>query len=150
MIDAAKRRLVDDPFASAICRALSPLLWDPQFEQEKHQDMEQRHSQARVLCFQCPCLRDCEQRLSEFERQGVGISGVVAARYSDVPAMARNNGHSQLECSICGERMRPQSDMHAEERRRPGSMKGVSRFHMGEGKCDTCWPKFHPEVKGDK
>ncbi|MBA1834149.1 hypothetical protein [Corynebacterium wankanglinii] len=105
-----------------------------------------RHDRARGLCQCCPVLEACEQYLSDMERAGVGVDGVIAGRYSDTPTRGWNSGPKKLppapyegqqtHCRACRTAMWPQAadpELVATQ--------GGPR-HLGEGLCEHCYPRF--------
>ena len=115
-------------------------LWDTKVDGETTVDvMRQRNQKAMVMCQACPLLEVCEAMLSDHEKQGIAISGVVAGRYSDVPVHASSQGAEprQSTCRGCHEQMRPQYvSSHSKKRNQP------EQRHMGEGLCDRCYPQI--------
>lgn len=99
------------------------------------------HAWARRLCLMCPVLEACEAYLSDQERAGNHIDGVIAARYSDVCAPGTFPDRRQTHCSGCGKAMRPQRERGlsgvAKKRHKP-----PRRKHVGEGLCDKCYPRL--------
>lgn len=103
------------------------------------------HEQARLLCATCPALEACEADLSEAERAGKSIAGVVAGRYCDLPAARASLSppkvlprpevaEQQSHCRGCGELMWPQCT--------PPARVAASNApqHHGEGLCENCYP----------
>ena len=119
---------------------MQPSLWDAKRDgADTVEDMLFRHRKARVYCHQCPLLDACEAMLSEHEKLGIAISGVVAGRYSDVSQGAVTQGADprQRTCRGCHEPMQPQ---HVAPRRRKKPLH--VRIHVCEGLCDECYPRF--------
>ena len=115
---------------------------------DKAVDRDPAHAKARVLCAQCPELEACEADLSEAERAGKSIAGVVAGRYCDLPAARASLAppkvlprpevvEQQSHCRGCGALMWPQC---TPPRRVAES---TAPQHKGEGLCDECWPQMH-------
>lgn len=102
--------------------------WEGRLDYEKTPVLEQRHHRARVLCQRCPALAECEDRLAQFEREGLPVDGVVAGRYCDV---AQVNREYQSHCAGCGKRLLAQ----AGKKLRAGQV-----HHVGEGLCTECYP----------
>lgn len=119
--------------------ATRPSLWDPTFPGEPVKNALARQQQARLLCATCPLLGACERMLSDAERRGVLVGGVVAGRYSDIPQQHGKEGDLYQErCRACGKQMLPQAEPPIQARGRR-SKKHPLR-HMGEGLCDKCYP----------
>lgn len=106
---------------------------------------EAAHAKARMLCASCPALEACEAYLSDMERAGISVAGVVAGRYSDLALSATPSRkikklpeedavERQATCRGCGQRMWPQfatPDLIAQT---------PAPQHCGEGLCENCWP----------
>lgn len=103
-------------------------LWDGQRRFEKSEEMKRRHSRARIMCWRCPALDDCEARLAEFEDRLEHIDGVVAGRYSIV--RPDFNGNLQKLCAGCGQALKIPNSRNS----------GLD--HVGEGLCRDCYPEF--------
>lgn len=128
-----------DFFPSGICmrsryRKLKVSPWDSQVGKEKPEEVKRRQSEARLLCLRCPLLQECEQYLTDMECEGKHVSGVVAARYSDVIPHSFEN--YQETCRGCSRPLRP----HLPKRRNqdPNCVQ-----HQGEGLCRDCYPLMH-------
>ena len=124
--------LIDD--GQGICQRMAAKshpdaqLWEGQLRFEKQEEMQRRHLRARILCWRCPALEDCEARLAEHESRFEHVDGVVAGRYSII----RPDYHGNLQklCAGCGQALKiPRS-------RNPGL------DHVGEGLCRDCYPEF--------
>lgn len=130
--------------------------WDGKVVKERHHppagDMTlHRHEEARLLCQRCPVLDACENYLSDMEKRGISVNGVVAGRYSDTPPGGWEKGpakipsadinEQQTTCRACREPMWPQ--ITAPER----VAKQGGRQHKGEGLCDLCHPRFARQVR---
>lgn len=124
--------MIDD--GQGICQKMyakgikSVRLWDGQRRFEKVEEMKRRHSRARIMCWRCPALEDCETRLLEHERRLEHIDGVVAGRYSIV--RSDFNGNQQKLCAGCA---RPLEIPNSRQTGIP---------HAGEGLCQECYPEF--------
>lgn len=108
-------------------RDAEPRIWDTPYPTR----FPESHTKARILCRRCPALEQCEEYLSGLELLGVHVSGVIAARYSDVGVASEGVIYRQEKCLGCGEQMMPQ--------RRATNSK---RSHKGEGLCTECYPRF--------
>lgn len=106
---------------------------------------EAAHAKARVLCASCPVLEACERYLSDMERAGVCVAGVVAGRYCDLlPNSVSGAGPQRLPpadaperqttCRGCGQRMWPQRASPQRVAETPAPQ------HQGEGLCNDCYP----------
>lgn len=111
-----------------------PSPWESQRTVEKQYEAEKRHRRARVLCYKCPLFDACERALSDMERAGISVDGVMAGRYSDIPLADGYTSTFQSECIACGAGLIPQ---HRRPRKKfPKSAKR----HVGEGLCEECYP----------
>lgn len=124
----------------ALCRRNrtkgKPSLWDDRLPNEKTEDLLKRNHQARLLCNQCQLLDQCETYLTEFEKEGLPIAGVIAGRYSDVRTHHNSdNTTTQTTCKTCEIKLIPQ----ARKNKKPH--KNIA-LHAGEGLCTQCFPKY--------
>lgn len=114
--------------------------WEGRRERELTAAVRHRHHVAKLACARCPLLEECEQMLADHERQGLGIDGVVAGRYTDVVDWWHNREGErefyQQRCQACKEKMAPQRGYRGRPRTRR------IRTHVGEGLCADCWPSF--------
>lgn len=125
--------------------------WDSQLPSDGRgekgkQTADKRHNLARKLCQRCPILDACERYLSDTERAGVRVDGVVAGRYSDTPSYGwilgpahipdGNEKGRQTNCRACGGPMWPQVTSPEKAQRLGGHR------HIGEGLCELCYPRF--------
>lgn len=112
----------------------APSLWESRRDsmRELHSVVAERHRQAKVLCKMCPLLRQCEQALSDFEKAGTPVDGVMAGRYADTGGYHGSKVNVLKVCEGCGQRMIPQ-------RKKP---QPDQRQHVGEGLCQDCYPMF--------
>lgn len=133
-----------------------PMPWESRFGYERRKEgvceaTERRHAHARKLCQRCPVLEACEHYLSDMERAGIGVDGVVAGRYSDTPAHGWVDGPKrqpsgdeegmQTRCLACRAPMWPQATNPERVALHGGAQ------HAGEGLCDQCYPKFARHVR---
>lgn len=109
-------------------------LWESRRSREDKDSVGQRHLRARLECWVCPVLEACEAALTDMERQGQHVDGVMAARYSDVKSRDALGIH-QAKCRGCHVSLWPQA-------KDPDQMPSGRLRHVGEGLCETCWPAF--------
>lgn len=106
----------------------------------------ERQEYARALCARCPVLEACERMLSDKEKLGECVLGVVAGRFSDVTPEGWKSGPKRLpthpvdgrqtHCRACGKAMWPQGTA-------PRKVAASSSpQHRGEGLCASCYPQF--------
>src|SRR5699024_3902887 len=110
------------------------------WHQESTESVKLRHQAAILACAQCPRLEACEADLTESEKAGIPIDGVMAGRYSDTATWwmrgcPEMTAFMQTHCRACQEEMRP----HIPGKR---SKHTPDRRHVGEGMCDQCYPVF--------
>lgn len=114
--------------------------WEGRRNRELTEAVLHRHKVAQLACRRCPVLEDCEEMLSAHEREGLGIDGIVAGRYTDVVEWWHSrSGEStffQQRCVACKEKMAPQRGYRGRPRTRR------IRTHVGEGLCGECFPSF--------
>lgn len=113
-----------------------PSPWDGRWHGEKAEMVLRRHQVARLACAQCPRLEDCEATLSDFEKEGAGVDGIMAGRLCDVVVHGGNPVAIQSHCRACREKMQPQAKAPK------GKVLHHERFHVGEGMCNKCHPQF--------
>lgn len=124
--------MIDD--GQGICQKMyakgieSAGLWEGQRRFERAEDMKRRHSRARIMCWRCPALDDCEAYLAGREAKLEHIDGVVAGRYSIIRPDFK--GTLQSLCAGCGQALKI-----------PNSRK-AGLEHVGEGLCRDCYPEF--------
>lgn len=133
-----------------------PLPWDSRLGYERRTDSPtdaaaRRHEQARRLCQRCPILDACEHYLSDMERAGISVDGIVAGRYSDTPPGNWKHGPAKLpsgneegvqtRCRACRAPMWPQATNPA----RIADLGGPQ--HAGEGLCEPCFTQFARHVR---
>ncbi len=109
--------------------------WEGRRAYEKTEELERRHSRARILCWRCPALEECEARLVEFEENLEHVDGVVAGRYSIIRTEFK--GTLQKLCACCAS---PLKGAHE-----PAKKRGV--LHAGEGLCEKCYPMMRRKRK---
>ena len=103
---------------------------------ETNADAAARHARARAECSRCPLLDICEQALSDMERHGVLVDGVMAGRFSDLARASNGQPLASARiCRGCRREMAPQIDRWRTRRR-------SELIHQGEGLCQHCWPRF--------
>lgn len=112
-----------------------PSLWDGGWPHERADSVQARHMQARIECARCPLLEACEEMLSDFEREGLAIDGIVAGRKCDCCRLVGSK-ISKIACRACKKTMSPQS---APQARWP--------LHAGEGFCEECFPHFSRKAR---
>ncbi|EEI16333.1 hypothetical protein HMPREF0298_1919 [Corynebacterium lipophiloflavum DSM 44291] len=112
-------------------------MWDGRRPKEPTQQVHDRHTEAKLLCRRCPLLTACERALSDLERAGLHVDGVMAGRYSDVRShMLRNEAQfHQTTCRGCAAPLIPQGGVGAKTKPPP-----KARRHIGEGLCEDCYP----------
>lgn len=128
---------------SMAATATRPSLWDTKGDGETTVDvMRQRNQKAMVLCQACPLLEACEAMLSDHEKRGIAISGVVAGRYSDVPVHTSSQGAEprQRTCRGCHEQIQPQCLAPGPRSHRKKKLS--VHIHVGEGLCQWCHPQI--------
>lgn len=128
--------------------------WSPYWPQGVPHDSEragepaaairERHNTARAECRRCPLLDVCETYLSDSERAGEEVAGVVAGRYSDVHQYAQRDEWRQKACRFCGDKLKPQ---RPPLRKKPPQ---GARQHVGEGLCEDCYSTQCRAVKHPK
>lgn len=112
--------------------------WDGRQPQEPTTSVLARHERARLQCHHCPLLNACERALSEMEKKGLRVDGVMAGRYSDVLDYSKaERDLTQTNCRGCQATMRPQGRI-GNSRRLPEQ----TRQHAGEGLCEDCYPRL--------
>lgn len=116
--------------------ASTPSLWEGLSTGERRGDVAARHVQAKIECLRCPLLRACEAMLSDSEKSGDPVDGVVAGRYSDCAIDYSCPDHRQRNCRTCGQPMYPQRWL----KKNPEAT--VERVHSGEGLCNGCYSLF--------
>lgn len=125
--------------------ASGPSLWDSGAYQELTTKVDARHVKARQLCHQCPLLEQCERMLSDFERRGEPIDGVVAGRYADVPGL-RKERPMCLGCGVELISLAEQSEARPDHRKAKLARRR-RKAHIGEGLCRTCYPKLSRQAR---
>ena len=110
----------------------SPNLWESAAWQERGPSVTTRNARARMECARCPALDACEADLTDHERAGIHIDGIMAGRYSDVKSGYFAGGRT-VHCRACGVLLVPQARAHE-------PIYGNLRLHAGEGLCVLCHP----------
>lgn len=133
-------------FGMGVCQSLEHRpgedghnLWESRRPLETDSEMSIRHIKAKLECYRCPLLEDCEEMVCFFEERNQPVDGIVAGRYSTV--IRRRAGERHIAaCKACGQLLAPQYDIgtsrHAELKR-----------HQGEQLCFDCYPKFSRKAR---
>ena len=116
--------------------------WDGRCPNEGTDEVQARHDIARLQCHRCPLLAACEKALSDMEKQGLRVDGVMAGRYSDVLIASAERDFTQTHCRGCKTPLRPQGGP-SRNRTLPA---GTSQ-HLGEGLCEQCYPRLARAVR---
>ena len=123
--------------------------WDGPRPSEESTRVRQRHAMARTFCQSCVLLDACEIALSDMEKAGIHVEGVMAGRYSDVRGhgqTARQHDFRQADCRFCGIAIKPQAD--ATWWKNSAARRGGFGQHAGEGLCVDCFPKASRKARG--
>lgn len=116
--------------------------WDGRCPNEGTDEVQARHDIARLQCHRCPLLAACEKALSDMEKQGLRVDGVMAGRYSDVLIASVERDFTQTHCRGCKTPLSPQGGP-SRNRTLPA---GTSQ-HLGEGLCEQCYPRLARAVR---
>lgn len=114
-------------------------LWESRRPRETDSEIARRHLKAKLECYRCPLLEDCERMVCHFEERNESVDGVVAGRYST--ALRNRTGEKlNVTCKGCGELLAPQHDFE-----RPGRLN--RKRHAGEQFCTDCYPRFSRQAR---